>query len=65
MRKKNKPKHYFELSPSTDAVLGQPETAEELVKKYGTYEIQPTNDSDNDFPKISQGLPNPEFRKDD
>ncbi|MBR6531074.1 MAG: hypothetical protein IKT61_01065 [Clostridia bacterium] len=40
-----------------EAVMGQPETCDELIHKYGTYEIQPTNDSDNDFPKISQGLP--------
>ncbi len=37
---------------------GQPETAEELINKYGTYEIQPTADSGNVFPTIAQGLPN-------
>ena len=36
---------------------GQPETAEELINKYGTYEIQPTADSGNVFPTIAQGLP--------
>ena len=36
---------------------GSPETAEELVNKYGTYEIQPTADSDHLFPAIAQGLP--------
>lgn len=65
MRKKKKQKPYFELTPSSEAIFGQPETTNELVNKYGTYEIQPTNDSDNDFPKIEQGLPNPKFRKDD
>ena len=44
--------------PSSDAVLGQPENTTELLNKYGTYEIQPTNDSDNEYPTISQGLPN-------
>ena len=39
-----------------DAVMGQPETCDELLHKYGTYEIQPTGDSDNEFPEISQGL---------
>ena len=34
-----------------------PETAGEMVNKYGTYEIQPTNDTDNEFPTIAQGLP--------
>ena len=35
------------------------ETADafDMVNKYGTYEIQPTADSENEFPKISQGLP--------
>ena len=36
---------------------GQPETAEELINKYGTYEIQPTADTDNPFPAIAQGRP--------
>ena len=36
---------------------GSPETAEEMVNKYGTYEIQPTADSDHVFPAIAQGLP--------
>ena len=35
----------------------------EMLNKYGTYEIQPTCDSDNDFPKIAQGLPKQESRK--
>lgn len=29
----------------------------DLVQKYGTYEIQETASSDNEFPKIAQGLP--------
>ena len=46
-----------------DYIVSQPETAFELLNKYGTYEIQPTCDSDNDFPKIAQGLPKQENRK--
>lgn len=38
-------------------IYGQPETPQELLHKYGTYEIQPTLDSDNEFPKIGVGLP--------
>ncbi|MBQ5885532.1 MAG: hypothetical protein IIW79_03900 [Clostridia bacterium] len=41
---------------SVTSILGQPETPFDLVNKYGTYEIQPTNDSGNEFPTISQGL---------
>ncbi len=37
-------------------MFGQPQTAEELINKYGTYNIQPTSDSDNAYPKIAQGL---------
>ncbi len=39
------------------AKSGQPETTEQLINYYGTYEIQPTADSDNVFPTIAQGLP--------
>ncbi len=44
-------------------VYGQPETATELIHKYGTYEIQPTLDSDNEFPKIGAGLPTETAKK--
>ena len=48
---------------SFDPVVSQPLDCFELINKYGTYEIQPTADSDHDFPKIAQGLPKPENRK--
>ena len=35
--------------------MGEPETAFDMVNKYGTYEIQPTADTDNEFPTIAQG----------
>lgn len=35
----------------------QPTDCEEMVNKYGTYEIQPTSDSGNVFPTIAAGLP--------
>ncbi len=34
-----------------------PETSLEMVNKYGTYEIQPTSETDNEFPTIAQELP--------
>ncbi len=43
-------------TPSSDAIAGQPDTAFELVNKYGTYNIQPTADTRNTFPAISHGL---------
>lgn len=48
---------------SLQGIGGQPETAEELVNKYGTYEIQPTADSENAFPAIAQGLAKEEQKK--
>lgn len=48
---------------SAEAIMSQPRDCFELINKYGTYEIQPTNDSDQDFPKIAQGLPKSENRK--
>ncbi len=42
---------------SVNAVHGQPGSAFELIRKYGTYNIQPTNDSDQEYPGIAQGLP--------
>ena len=40
---------------SVDNHIRCPETAEEMVNSYGTYNIQPTADTDNDFPAIAQG----------
>ena len=58
---KNKHLHYSARIPEKYSGLrnvhGQPETAFDMVNKYGTYEIQPTADSGNDYPQISQGLP--------
>ena len=42
---------------SSVPVLGQPENAFEMINKYGTYNIQPTAESGNEFPEIAQGLP--------
>lgn len=41
---------------SSNAIHGQPHDVFDVINKYGTYEIQPTADSENEFPKISQGL---------
>ena len=43
-------------SPRSEGISGQPETVFELLNKYGTYNIQPTAESGNDYPKIAQGL---------
>lgn len=46
-----------------ETVPGQPETCDEILHKYGTYNIQPTADSDNSYPKISHGLPKSREKK--
>ena len=46
-----------------EPVSGQPETCDELLHKYGTYNIQPTAESDNSYPKISHGLPKSRKKK--
>ena len=44
-------------TPSAEPVMDHPTTALEQINKYGTYNIQPTADTDNEFPAIAQGLP--------
>ncbi len=40
---------------SSNAVLGNPENVYEQLNRYGTYEIQPTADTQNQYPCIAQG----------
>ncbi|MFR2991072.1 MAG: hypothetical protein ACLTLL_05415 [Acutalibacteraceae bacterium] len=44
-------------TPSSDPVMGEPEDSFDMVNKYGTYNIQPTSQTENSFPHIAQGLP--------
>lgn len=46
----------IEKTPSSTPIMGQPETAIDMVNKYGTYEIQPTADTSNLYPAIAQGF---------
>ncbi len=50
-------------TPSSNDYSKAPDSSFDLVNKYGTYEIQPTADTDNPFPHIAQGLPDERFRK--
>lgn len=49
---------------SQNTTRGLPETAFEMVNRYGTYEIQATADTDNQYPAIAQGY-NKKIRKGD
>lgn len=58
MSEKNRSDHTpYEPTPSAKAVFGSPEDCCKYVNKYGTYNIQPTADSDYDYPAIAHGLP--------
>ena len=57
---KNKKEKIFERdchTPSDASVTGETEDVFDTVNKYGTYNIQPTAQTENSFPYISQGLP--------
>ncbi len=56
MNKENK-NYINQLEERVTYIPDNPETPFEMVNKYGTYEIQPSNDIDNEFPTIAQGLP--------
>ena len=43
-------------NPSTLNLYGLPETAFEMVNRYGTYEIQSTAATENQYPAIAQGF---------
>ncbi len=47
---------YNPSTPSADNITGNPDTAEEMITRYGTYNIQATADTQNIFPAIAQGL---------
>ena len=55
--KKRKKQPFSTTELAAEAIVGMPEDAFGMVNKYGTYNIQPTADSDNEFPEIAQGLP--------
>lgn len=54
MKRNKKQKSDFRLMPSVQPAVMSEETTEELLNKYGTYNIQPTADTENQYPKIAQ-----------
>lgn len=42
---------------------GWPEGQDDVINKYGTYEVQRTNGTESDFPQIAQGLSRKETEK--
>ena len=47
----------YDSAPMNHAFFGQPDDCFDMVNKYGTYNIQPTADTDNEYPAIAQGMP--------
>lgn len=35
---------------------GWPDSKDDVINKYGTYEVQATCDTENDYPQIAQGM---------
>lgn len=62
-KKKKQDNMPYRATPSSDSFYGQPDDCYDIINKYGTYNIQPTVDSGNEYPTIGYGLPK-EKRKD-
>ena len=45
------------LEIAAEPPASTPETPQQMINSYGTYEIQPTANTPNDFPAIAQGTP--------
>jgi len=58
MKQDKKPERlpYVE-DPPVQQIIGQPDSCWEMVNRYGTYEVQATQDTDNPYPSIAQGYP--------
>ena len=46
-----------DATPAVHSFSSPPENVRELINMYGTYNIQPTANTDNVFPLIAPGLP--------
>lgn len=47
----------YDAAPDVHQFRGVPQNCFDLVNQYGTYNIQPTTDTENVFPLIAPGLP--------
>lgn len=55
-QKRSERDYPFPERPFVDPCFGEPESCADLVNKYGTYNIQPTAETENTFPLIAHGL---------
>ena len=54
---KDDKKMHPELYPMSVPEKTRQDTVWGMVNKFGTYEVQSTNDTENEYPAIAQGLP--------
>ena len=57
MQNRKKAGFPYDATPDIHHFSGSPESCFDLVNQYGTYNIQPTADTENVFPLIAPGLP--------
>ena len=55
--KSNSGKKEINFEAAVNPVMDEPATPEEMVNKYGTYQIQPTAQAENAFPAVAHGFP--------
>ena len=55
--KKKDPGFPYDATPDVHRFTGNAGSCFDMVNQYGTYEIQRTQDTENIFPMIAQGLP--------
>lgn len=55
--KKKQEKFPMDATPDVHMFPGVPQSCFDIVNQYGTYNIQPTVDTENTFPLVGQGLP--------
>ena len=56
-KKKKDPGFPYDATPEVHRISGNADSCYDKVYQYGTYEIQRTQDTENLFPLIMQGLP--------
>ena len=64
MKKLKNKKEKTTITPSVHRDIGLPETAFDMINRYGTYEIQATAETENQYPAIAQGFNNRQLETD-
>lgn len=57
MTKKQNKGFPYDATPDVHHFSGVPKSCFDIVNQYGTYNIQPTADTENTYPLIAPGLP--------